>query len=229
MKIPQNVIIIALEVVQLILEVVNGKSDLVAQACNDAGADLIINHPAVSDPTDYKGLPFPVADKDEATFLLLGDLLKLINADSPTLFFLDDLGRAPASVHSAVMQLILARRVNGHKVSEHVVFLAATNRREDKAGVMGILEPVKSRFAAIVELEVDADDWVAWAFREEMPAELIASGGISKTELHKALGGKITAAQLNPALDALVKAEVLSAEKETTSSKPRTVYRKYGE
>ena len=27
---------------------------------------------------------------------------------------------------------------------------------------------------AIVELEVDADDWVAWAFREEMPAELIA-------------------------------------------------------
>ncbi len=151
-----------------------GKSDLVAQACHEAGADLIISHPVVSDPTDYKGLPFPVADKDEATFLPFGDLLRLIRAEKPTVFFLDDLGQAPASVQSAVMQLILARRVNGHSVSEHVVFLAATNRREDKAGVMGILEPVKSRFAAIVELEVDVDDWVTWAFREEMPAELIA-------------------------------------------------------
>ena len=63
---------------------------------------------------------------------------------------------------------------------------------------------------------------------EKRILSLIPSGGISKTDRHKALGGKITAAQLNPALDALVKAEVLSAEKETTSSKPRTVFCKYG-
>ena len=56
-----------------------GKSDLVAQACHDAGANLIISHPVVSDPTDFKGLPFPVADKDEATFLPFGDLLRLIH------------------------------------------------------------------------------------------------------------------------------------------------------
>lgn len=151
-----------------------GKSDIIAQACIQAGADLIISHPVVSDPTDYKGLPFPVKDKDEATFLPFGDLLKLIKATKPTVFFLDDLGQAPMSVQSSVMQLILARRINGHKVSEHVIFLAATNRRQDKAGVMGILEPVKSRFAAIVELEVNIDDWVDWAYQQDMPAELIA-------------------------------------------------------
>lgn len=151
-----------------------GKSDIIAQACSQTGAELIISHPVVSDPTDYKGLPFPVKDKDEATFLPFGDLLRLIKADKPTVFFLDDLGQAPMSVQSSVMQLILARRINGHKVSEQVVFLAATNRRQDKAGVMGILEPVKSRFAAIVELEVDVDDWVDWAYKEDMPAELIA-------------------------------------------------------
>ncbi len=151
-----------------------GKSDIIAQACTQAGADLIISHPVVSDPTDYKGLPFPVKDKEEATFLPFGDLLKLIKADKPTVFFLDDLGQAPMSVQSSVMQLILARRINGHKVSEHVIFLAATNRRQDKAGVMGILEPVKSRFAAIVELEVNVDDWVDWAYQQDMPAELIA-------------------------------------------------------
>ena len=151
-----------------------GKSDIVAQACVLAGADLIISHPVVSDPTDYKGLPFPVKGKDEATFLPFGDLLKLIQASRPTVFFLDDLGQAPMSVQSSVMQLILARRINGHRISEHVVFLAATNRRQDKAGVMGILEPVKSRFAAIVELEVEVEDWVQWAYANKMPSELIA-------------------------------------------------------
>lgn len=151
-----------------------GKSDIIAQACTAAGAELIISHPVVSDPTDYKGLPFPVKGKEEASFLPFGDLLRLIKADKPTVFFLDDLGQAPASVQASCMQLILARRINGHRVSEQVVFLAATNRRQDRAGVTGILEPVKSRFAAIVELEVDLDDWVEWAYQQELPAELIA-------------------------------------------------------
>lgn len=76
-------------------------------------------------------------------------------------------------VHNC-MQLILARRINGHKVSEHVCFIAATNRREDKAHVQGMLEPVKSRFASIVELEVKTDDWVEWAIINDMPTELIS-------------------------------------------------------
>lgn len=151
-----------------------GKSDIIEQACNDAGAELIISHPVVSDPTDFKGLPF--ADKNgEAHFLPFGDLNKLIHAKKPTVFFLDDLGQAPAAVQAACMQLILARRINGHHVSKEVTFIAATNRKEDKAAVSGLLEPVKSRFASIVELEVDTNDWVKWALTKgNMPTELIA-------------------------------------------------------
>ena len=151
-----------------------GKTDIVKQACAKSGADLIIAHPVVSDPTDFKGLPYPLRDKDEATFLPFGDLLRIIKADKPTVFFLDDLGQAPASVQAACMQLILARRINGHVVSDTVTFIAATNRREDKAGVMGILEPVKSRFSTILELNADLDDWIAWAIANDMPHELIS-------------------------------------------------------
>jgi hypothetical protein len=151
-----------------------GKSDLVAQACDIAKARLIISHPVVSDPTDYKGLPFPDKDGNHAKFLPFGELQELIEAKEPTVFFLDDLGQAPVSVQAAVMQLLLARRVNGHKVSDHVTFVAATNRREDKAGVQGLLEPVKSRFASIVELNVQHDDWVKWAIEHNMPTTLIA-------------------------------------------------------
>ncbi|MCK9331643.1 MAG: ATP-binding protein [Candidatus Cloacimonetes bacterium] len=161
-----------------------GKSDIIAQACSAAGAELIISHPVVSDPTDYKGLPFPVKDKAEASFLPFGDLLRLTQAQRPTVFFLDDLGQAPMSVQAACMQLILARQVNGHMVSDQVVFLAATNRRQDKAAVLGILEPVKSRFAGIIELEVDLDDWVSWAYAHNMPPELIAFVRYRPTLLH---------------------------------------------
>jgi hypothetical protein len=149
-----------------------GKSDIVEQAAKDAGCELIISHPVVSDPTDYKGMPFQ--DGTKADFLPFGELNKIIEADKPTVFFLDDLGQASASVQAACMQLLLARRINNFKVSDHVTFVAATNRKEDKAGVTGILEPVKSRFASIVELNVNTEDWCEWASTHSMPHELIS-------------------------------------------------------
>jgi hypothetical protein len=155
-----------------------GKSDIVEQAVAAAATamnttvDLIISHPVVSDPTDYKGMPF--AQDGEAHFLPFGDLNKLIKAAVPTVFFLDDFGQAPPAVQAACMQLLLARRINGHRVSDHVIFIAATNRKEDKAGVSGLLEPVKSRFATIINLDVNVDDWCEWALTHGMPSSLVS-------------------------------------------------------
>jgi len=149
-----------------------GKSDVVSQAAEAAGYDLIITHPVVSDPTDYKGLPF--AADGRADFLPFGDLRQLIHTDRPTVYMLDDLGQAPPAVQAACMQLLLARRINGHVVSPEVTFVAATNRKQDRAHVTGILEPVKSRFASIIELSVDVDDWQSWALSHDIPLEMIA-------------------------------------------------------
>ncbi len=187
-----------------------GKTDLVKEAAKNAGYKLIITHPVVSDPTDYKGLPALVnqdyfrslvtmvirAVRDantpmdqlmadiqrftpdpKAEFIPIGDLRKLVDADEPTVFFMDDVGQATVATQAALMQLLLAREVNGKKISDMVTFIAATNRREDKAGVQGILEPVKSRFTMILELTVDNEDWIRWALdpdRGNMPADLIA-------------------------------------------------------
>ena len=149
-----------------------GKSDIVVQVAKELKMDLIISHPVVSDPTDFKGLPGIV--DGEAEFLPFGDLRRLIKAKKPTIAFLDDLGQAPAVVQAAAMQLILARKVNDHKISNKVIFIAATNRRQDRAGVTGILEPVKSRFSTIIQLDPTADEWIEWAFENDMPAELIS-------------------------------------------------------
>lgn len=140
-----------------------GKSDLVAEVAKATGADLIISHPVVSDPTDAKGLPWVSPDKESATFLPFGDLYQAMKAEKKTIWFLDDLGQASPAVQASFMQLLLARRVNGHVLPDCVTFVAATNRRTDKAGVTGILEPVKSRFGSILELEANLDDWCEWA------------------------------------------------------------------
>lgn len=154
-----------------------GKSDIVAQAAAKLGYELIISHPVVADPTDYKGLPFAIKDhnnESKAVFLPFGDLKRLLDATKPLLYFLDDLGQATPAVQSAVMQLLLARQINGHKISPEVRFVAATNGRKDKANVNGILEPVKSRFASIVELEVSTKDWVLWAHANKLPHQVIS-------------------------------------------------------
>ena len=150
-----------------------GKSDLVSQAVQEVQADFLIEHPAVADPTDYKGMPAVLAN-GTAEFLPFGDLNRLIQAQRPLVCFLDDIGQAAPAVQAALMQLLLARRVNGHKISDHIVFCGATNDTKHMAGVAGMLEPVKSRWHSIVELEVSVDDWCAWALANNMPPELIA-------------------------------------------------------
>lgn len=151
-----------------------GKSDITEFATAEEQADFMIMHPSVADPTDFKGIPAMIS-KTEAAFLPFTDLKRLMDATKKLVCFIDDLGQAPPAVQAAIMQLILARQINGKKISDHVVFIAATNRKQDKAAVSGILEPVKSRFSSIVELEVSNDDWINWALTKgNMPIELIS-------------------------------------------------------
>jgi hypothetical protein len=151
-----------------------GKSDIVAQAAKAAAHDLLISHPVVEDPTDSKGLRFPAADGSGARFLPFGDLAQAIQSQRPLVWFIDDPGQASPAVQAAKMQLLLARRIGEHALPDHVTFLAATNRRVDNAGVSNVLDPLKSRFATIVELEPSLEDWTRWAVRNSVPPVLIA-------------------------------------------------------
>lgn len=151
-----------------------GKSSIVEAAAKASGYDVILSHPVVSDPTDAKGLPWPGKDGESATFLPFGDLARAIKATMPTVWFLDDLGQASPAVQASYMQLLLARQVNGHKLPDCVTFLAATNRRTDRAGVTGVLAPVLSRFGAVIGVEPTVDDWTEWALGANMPPALVS-------------------------------------------------------
>lgn len=145
-----------------------GKTEIIQSITQDIEYDLKISHPVTGDPTDYKGYPFFDQETKTASFVPFQDLNDLITATKPLVYFLDDLGQATMTVQAAAMQLILGRQINGHKVSDNVIFVAATNRRGDKAGVQRLIEPLKSRFVSIVELETDVDQWVKWAIENEV-------------------------------------------------------------
>ena len=149
-----------------------GKSDIINATAAELKFDTLICHPVVEEPTDAKGLPAIVGDKAE--FLPYGNLRRMIEAKKPLVVFLDDLGQASGAVQAAYMQLLLAREVDGKKISDHVRFVAATNSRKDGAGVNGLLTPLLSRFALITELECGADEWTQWALKNDVPVELIA-------------------------------------------------------
>ena len=144
-----------------------GKTSISEQVAHLTDSDFVVSHPVVEDPTDAKGLPWPDKAGKTATFLPFGELARVLNAKKQTIWMINDLGQATPAVQASYMQWILARRVNNHVLSEHVSIIAATNRRTDRAGVQGLLEPVKSRFASIVSLETDLDDWCEWACEED--------------------------------------------------------------
>jgi hypothetical protein len=149
-----------------------GKTSVVGQVCAAAGADCVLMHPVVSEPIDFRGMPS--ISNGKADFIPFNDLNQLLEATKPTACFIDDLGQATPAVQAAAMQLLLSRRINGHLVSDQVVFFAATNRRTDRAGVKAFIEPIKSRFVSMVELRADMNEWRTWAVNAAIVPEVIA-------------------------------------------------------
>lgn len=153
-----------------------GKTMIVKQVCNQLECKYIVMHPVISDPTDFKGIPWISREGKEAVFLPFGELNQILEAKALTACVFEDIGQAAPATQASVMQIIHkdSRELNGRKISPHVCFLACTNRKADKAGVSGMLEPVKSRFWTIVNLETDLDDWCSWALNKGINTELIA-------------------------------------------------------
>lgn len=151
-----------------------GKTAIMRQVADQLGAVLLVDHASLADPTDAKGLPFRNADGTEAVFLPFENLARAKRegaAGQKVLWFIDELGQASPAVQGSFMSL-MDRAAFGDL--PNVVFCAASNRKQDRAGVQGLLEPVKSRFAAIVELAPSADDWVEWAIDSGVEPLVIA-------------------------------------------------------
>lgn len=150
-----------------------GKTEIVNSVCSALDIKMFVSHPALDDPTDYKGYPY-VDKMGKAEFIPFGNLKTLIEYEDPAVYFMDDLGQAPGSVQAALMQLIRGGKINNKVIGNNITFIAATNRKEDKSGVTGLYDAMRGRFATHVELKVSVADWVPWAIHNQMPYQLTA-------------------------------------------------------
>ena len=147
-----------------------GKTYGVKRATKLLGYKMLLIHPVSKTPIDLQGMPWIYqkkdADEPEAVFIPFGDMKEMItNTKDDLVVFIDDLGQATPAVQASLMQLIYGGMLEGHKISDKVRLVAASNSQEHKAGVSGVLEPVKSRFHSILHIEPDAEEVFKYLIR----------------------------------------------------------------
>lgn len=151
-----------------------GKTSLVEQAADAEGLDVFTMYPALADPTDAKGLPWMQPGSKNAQFMPYDALAAVLDSQRPCAWVWDDFGQATPATQASLMPWLLARQNGDHRLPDHVTIVATTNGREHRAGVGGLLAPVKSRFKTIIGVEPDLDSWVQWALVNGVDPYIIA-------------------------------------------------------
>jgi len=139
-----------------------GKSQMVEQIANLHSVPLVDIRLSQMEPSDLRGIPFRVGEHVEwATPAMLPDLER----HGPSgIMFLDEITSAPPSVSAAAYQLILDRRLGEYRVPQGWAIFAAGNRQGDRGVTYTMPAPLANRFSHF-EVDVNLDDWVAWAYK----------------------------------------------------------------
>ena len=148
-----------------------GKSQMVAQAAVRHDVPVIDIRLSQMEPSDLRGIPFKIDDRVEwAVPAMLPDAER----HGPQGFlFLDEITSAPPSVSAAAYQLILDRRLGNYEVPEGWVIIAAGNRQGDRGVTYSMPAPLANRFSHF-EVDTHLDDWVAWAYANDIDERIIA-------------------------------------------------------
>jgi hypothetical protein len=148
-----------------------GKSQMVAQVAARHGMPVIDVRLSQMEPSDLRGIPFRVDDRVEwAVPSMLPDAER---HGVQGILFLDEITSVPPSVSAAAYQLILDRRLGAYTVPDGWAIFAAGNRQGDRGVTYTMPAPLANRFSHF-EVDVNLDDWVAWAYANDMDERLVA-------------------------------------------------------
>ncbi len=148
-----------------------GKSQIVAKIARQHGVPLIDIRLSQMEPTDLRGIPFRSGQLVEWS---IPAVLPDATRHGPSgILFLDELTSAPPTVSAAAYQLILDRRLGEYRIPDGWVIFAAGNRQGDRGVTYAMPAPLANRFTHY-EVEVFLDDWVRWAYDENMDPRVIA-------------------------------------------------------
>lgn len=148
-----------------------GKSDMVREVAHKHQAPVIDIRLSQMEPSDLRGIPFRTNGSVEWAIPSL--LPNQERHGSQGILFLDEITSAPPTVSAAAYQLILDRRLGEYQVPEGWAIFAAGNRQGDRGVTYSMPAPLANRFSHF-EVETNLDDWVAWAYRNQIDERIIA-------------------------------------------------------
>ncbi|TNF32949.1 MAG: MoxR family ATPase [Gammaproteobacteria bacterium] len=148
-----------------------GKSQMVAQVAEQYQVPVIDIRLSQMEPSDLRGIPFRVGDLVE--WAVPSMLPSAERHGTKGILFLDEITSAPPSVSAAAYQLILDRRLGNYEVPDGWAIFAAGNRQGDRGVTYTMPAPLANRFSHY-EVEVNLDDWVAWAWDHGIDERVIA-------------------------------------------------------
>jgi hypothetical protein len=157
-----------------------GKSSVVQQVAANLNMKLTDIRATLLDAVDLRGLPS--VQNDRTAWMPPAFLPR--PEDGPTLVFLDELPQAEQAVQKGCFQLINDRRVGEYELPHDCVVLAAGNRTEDRAGANRTNTALNNRLLHL-DVEVDVDDWQAWAAANAVCPEVRAFVRFKPTLLFK--------------------------------------------
>ncbi len=147
-----------------------GKSQIISQIANRHGVKVIDIRLSQMEPSDLRGIPFRNGDNvDWAPPSTLPDAER---HGANGILFLDEITSAPPSVSAAAYQLILDRKLGEYQVPDGWAIFAAGNRQGDRGVTYTMPAPLANRFSHF-EVETHLDDWVAWAYENEIDERVI--------------------------------------------------------
>jgi len=148
-----------------------GKSQIISQIANRHNAPLIDIRLSQMEPSDLRGIPFRDGERVEWA---IPSMLPNAETHGPEgILFLDEITSAPPSVSAAAYQLILDRKLGDYEVPKGWAIFAAGNRQGDRGVTYTMPAPLANRFSHF-DFEVNVDDWVAWAYKNNIDDRVIA-------------------------------------------------------
>jgi len=147
-----------------------GKSQMVMQVAEKNNVPIIDIRLSQMEPSDLRGIPFKNGESVE--WAVPSMLPNAKRHGEKGILFLDEITSAPPSVSAAAYQLILDRKLGNYEVPEGWAIFAAGNRQGDRGVSYTMPAPLANRFSHY-EVDVNLDDWVAWAWENNINEKVI--------------------------------------------------------
>lgn len=154
-----------------------GKSQISQNVARKRNCKFIDFRLLTMSETDLKGIPFPSEDNKKAIFLHPNIFPNEERDGKEGILLLEELTSANRNLMSTMYQLVLDRQLGTYKLPDGWMVVATGNREEDYGEFYVMPAPLADRFL-IFELansgSAFVDDWIVWAYKNDIAVEIIA-------------------------------------------------------